>query len=240
MKFDFKNRKIQIAAGAVLALIVFAGICITGGRLEALVESIASRSLHTEVKISSIGVSLRDKAVTVKGIKIKNPEGFKTLNAVEIKKIKIAAENMTGDTITFNEVSVEGMEVTYEAGGGKTNLGELQKALKRPGHTDRAAPAEQASEKDLVVKKLVITGGKLTPALSAGGRDVAAPVALPDITMTDLGGRNREVSPARALNLVLSEIIATAARTVTKEKLFSAGGAAAEKATGAFKNLVGK
>lgn len=241
MKVDFKDKKVKIIS-AIAGLIVFItlGFCIAGSKLEKMVESIASQSLHTEVRISRIGVGFSDKSITVRGIEIKNPEGFKEANALVIKKIKIAADSLAGDTIVFSDVAIEGMEVTYELAGAKTNLGELQKSLKRPGQRIQGEAKAQTPSKDVVINKLEITDGRLIPALSIGGKGASAPVPLPDISMSNVGGKGRSISAARAINLVLSEIISTAARTASKQGLMSGAAAVSETVKGAASTATDK
>lgn len=230
MKIDFKNRKIQVVSAlvavAVLAAVVY---CVAGGRLERMVEAIASQSLRTDVEISRIAIGFSDKSITVRGVRIRNPEGFTVQNALVIGKIRIAADALTSDTITFNEVAVEGLEVTYELAGAKTNLGALQGSLKRPA---QSAPQEKAAPaKDVVIKKLEITKGQLIPAISVAGKGASAPLSLPDIRMTNVGGKDRALSASRAINLVLSEIISTAARTASKEGLLKGTAETVKSAT---------
>ena len=49
-----------------------------GSVAKALIEKVGSDVLQTKVTLSSVDISLSDQSVALKGLKIANPQGFKS------------------------------------------------------------------------------------------------------------------------------------------------------------------
>lgn len=205
--------------GGVAALVVILVIVLVlnlNTATKALIETVGTETLKTDVKLSGLDISLKNQTVALSGLTIRNPEGFQAKDLLKVGEIKVAAGDLTGDTIVLNEVTLRDMEVTYELGTGGSNLGKVKSNIRTsPG----SSGGDDGAGKSVVIKSLNIEGARLIPALVAGGKGTSAPVPLPPIRLSNIGSQSRPASAPEAIARVLNEIIRVSVATASREGL---------------------
>ena len=65
----------------------------------------------------------------LRGLKVGNPEGFETPSAFQLGAISIKVDTgaTSGEKIVISEIVIDKPDVTYELGGGGSNIDAIQK-----------------------------------------------------------------------------------------------------------------
>lgn len=207
-----KALKALLMFAVVLGVIVAGAVSLWLGRgVKLAVERYGPGLVGAPVTVGAVILTPWSGRGAIKDLVIGNPPGFKGARAVSVGsvEVKLRLSSLAGDTVVVDSVVVREPEIVYELGAGGSNLARLQRNAEAAKPKERSDPGEGAPTKSLLIKDLVVTGGKVGLAASAlGGKD--ATIALPGIHLTDLGGKGR--SPAQAVSQVLSALSASAAK----------------------------
>jgi len=227
-------KKIILGLVVVGALLI-AGSLFIGSNLDpiikAAIEKYGTAATKAETTVSSVSISLSSGEGSISGLKLGNPEGFKTDSAIKIGKvsIKVDPKSILGDgPIVINEIRIEQPEVTYEvAANGSSNLQTIQRnamAFKGQFADDETkTKAENKSEPEkearkIVIDKLVIEGGEASLSHEMlKGKNLAA-VKIPTVEMTNIGKEKGGVSALAVTKLILNQLT-TSAMAVAKDDL---------------------
>ncbi len=213
------------------------------------VEKIASKTLKTEVTVGSMDISLLSQNVTVRDLKIKNPEGYTAAeNILEMPEIRVTAESLMSDPIIMKEISVTGLQANMEMKNGRTNVRTLQSNMQSGSSAQQTAsnqtssgseePAEKA--KGIVIRDLKIADAKAVSAISLGQESQSAAISLPTIHMTNLGSEDAALEPPEAIKRVMNKlsqtIVASTSQSFIDDLTRGVGDKINEKLNGFFSN----
>lgn len=156
------------------------------------------------------------------GLRIGNPEGFKTDSLMEVGKIEVFFDpsSLFTDTIVLRKILIEDPRITYERGLRQSNFDALMEGL--PGSKADAAPAAEAKPeaeaaspeteaaepgKKVVLDELTVTGGHVRVSLTAM-QGIAAPIALAPVTLRGIGrdGDAPVLGTGQGIRLILGTI----------------------------------
>lgn len=209
-----KALKALLMFAVVLGLIVAGALSLWLGRgVKLAVERYGPALIGAPVAVGAVVLTPWSGRGAIKDLVIGNPPGFKGARALSVGsvEVKLKLSSLAGDTIVVESVVVREPEILYELGAGGSNLARLQRNAEAAMPRGEAAPAKGGPPKSLLIRDLVVTGGKVGLSASAlGGKDVK--IDLPGVHLTDLGGKGR--SPAQAVSQVLAAISAGAAKAV--------------------------
>lgn len=199
-----------IAVVIVIALIAIAGFYYLYSNLDRLVESAiekyGSRATQTPVEVAGVSIRLAEGAASISGLTIANPVGFSTPYAFTMEDIatRIDFKNSTRDKIVIDEVLINASDVVYEINDErKTNLLELKNNI--AGEPTKPEPeARPAEQPNLVIRRLVFTGGEVHANI--GPLDRQYELALPAIEMANLGGESG-APPAEITRQILNRLL---------------------------------
>ncbi len=191
--------------------------------IETAVVRIGSMVTGTPVRIESFSSSLFSGRVEMTGFKVGNPEGYHSPDALALKKFVIQLQPMSllGNRIIVDEVTIEELSADFEVTiAGRCNLVDIQKHVesfagadkakkeKEPAETEAELPADEKPAKEVVIKKLSVTGCQAT--ISSALLKTQVPVQLPPIEMTDIGEGQ---SIAETVNDLFLELLASITRS---------------------------
>ncbi len=229
-----------VVAGLVIVVLLFSGLIIKGA-----VNRAGPRLLGVPVQVQSVKLSLLRGHMTLRGLHVGNPAGYKTASLFDLRTLEVDLDvlSLLKKTVIIREIRIEAPEITYERGLKNSNIGALQAQLNPPGAaaTPAAAPPavqDKTGGKKVIIKKLTITGAKVKASITMlGGQTLSLP--LPPITLHDIGGgeENKQgVAFATAINDILNAILAGVSQVIT-----GVGGVAADgvKAAGDGLNKLG-
>jgi len=198
-----------------VAMVFFADPMITRAVNEA-----GPRLLHVDTKVESCRLSLLKGAVTLRGIELKNPEGFQTPRMVYLEELSVSVSpgSLLGDWIHVRDIEIRGVDLTYEeAGFGRSNFSVFASRLKEK--MDRKGPllgeSEPSDHTALTIDRLRVEGGRVTvSSVISRGKGIVLP--LPPLEVRDVGKGSR---------MSVSEVVSEALRRLGRKALDTTGGA---------------
>jgi hypothetical protein len=199
----------------IVLLVLIAALVVTAHfYLEVIVikavETAGPRMLGVPVTLEQASIRLLDGHVTLRGLALGNPKGFKTDEAISVDKVTIDLDPRTllNDVIVIKRIRVDAPDITYELGLGKSNIGRI---LEGSAATEKE---EEPSGKKVVIDDVLIENGRIRiSATMAMG--IAAPIPLPSIHLTDIGKEKRGASPLEVTKQILVAIVGTVTKVVT-------------------------
>lgn len=211
--------KRAIVIGVVAVVVVIGGAVFflfsnIDSIVKAAVEEVGSRATQTKVTLNSVKISPTSGEGALNGFRMGNPAGYKTESAMRFGtvSVKVDVASITKDIILIKEVVIAAPQITYELGGGGSNIATIQKnvdafAKSMGAGSGGAKPETSKAEggKKVIIENLYIRNGKIGVSASVlGGRQMDAP--LPTIHLKDIGKDKGGASPAEVADKVLSAI----------------------------------
>lgn len=207
-----KPLKAALLFAVVLGVIASGAVSLWLGRgVKLAVERYGPAYVGAPVAVGAVVLSPWSGRGTLRDLVIGNPPGFKGAHALTARSVEVDLElsSLAGDLIVVDRVTVRDAEVLYEVGFGGSNLSRLQRNAEESSSRSAPAPGRDAPVKSLLIKELLVTGGRVglsATALGGGG----ASLPMPDVRLTGLGGKGR--SPAEAVSAALAAIASAAGK----------------------------
>jgi hypothetical protein len=170
--------------------------------------------LGVPVTLEKAHLALLRGHVRLTGLRVGNPEGFKTDSLFDLGRLEIDLDvrSLGTDTIHIRKILVDAPGITYERGLTSSNIGKLLENLESKdssaGESKPAATEEGATR--VVIDQFVISNAKLKVSIT-GAAGFAAPIPLPTIELKDIGKEKEGATFAS----VIRDIVKAIAGTVT-------------------------
>ena len=172
----------------VLLLVLVIAFLVAGNALiKTGIETAGTKTLGVPVTVEGINLSLLKGQVSIKGLVVKNPEGYANDTLLELGEgvIKLDTGSLLSDTIKIELIKLDGTKLTMEQKGLTNNLKEILDRLPKEEKTE-TTPAEKG--KDLHIDKLEITNTNVkVKLLPIPGKSDTVSMNIDPIIMTDLG-----------------------------------------------------
>lgn len=227
-------------AAALLGLVAILGATVLwlSGNIDALIRdaitSYGSAMTRAPVSVAAVRIAATDGKGTISNLVLANPAGFKANHAIKVGRIDIDvdAASLTKDVVVIRRVAVVAPDVIYEKGATMTNFDAIQKNI-----ASYLEPSESKREgRKLIVEELSIRDA--TAQASAGFMNgKAVSVALPDITLKNIGKAKGGISPGELGQEVAGALKAKLTGAVNFDRLLKSTGQALDKAGTAIKGL---
>lgn len=211
-----KNKVIKIVFILLIVSIVIAGvgIAIVLSNINTIAKNaivkVCSYVLQVDVKLEKVNVSLLGGSLSMEGLVIGNPEGFKTKEAFSMDKIEVSLDikSFRTNEPIIKLISIENPRITLEQGFKNSNLKQLMKNASRfEGETPvEDTPESQAAQKEVRIDKLIVSGAKVSlsaPVLQ--GQALSVPV--PRIELAELGGKKEPITVAKSIKIFLNAVL---------------------------------
>ena len=184
--------------------------------IEAGAEALLSEAAGVGVTIESIETSLSTGEMTIRGLAVRNPEGFRTEHALEAGEVRVAMELATvfKDTVVVREITVEKPLLTYELGPEGSNLEAIRQNAESFAGSDSGSgsdggPRGDTPAKRLLIENLYVRDGKVAAsAVFLEGRSWQVP--FPDLHLEHISFG--EGGGAAAAEGIVDEVISTLVR----------------------------
>lgn len=197
-----KALKAVVVPAAVLLVIAAAAISSRlGAGVKLAIERLGPGIVGAPVTVGGASLAPWSGRLTLTDFVVGNPPGFRGARALRVGlvDVRLKLSSLRSDTIVVESVTLREPEIDYELGGGGSNIARLQRnAEGARGRAPAAAPGKPS--KSLLVKELVVTGGRV------GVQGVK--IDLPGVRLTNLGGKGR--SPAQAVSETLAAVASSA------------------------------
>jgi hypothetical protein len=201
---------------AVLVVIVIAAFVYILSSLDAIVagtiEHYGSQVTQTPVQVSSVSIDLKAGSGAIEQLTVGNPDGFSAPNIFTLGGIstRLDVASVGKDPIVIEEIRVDKPDVFYEINkAGASNIKELQKNIEQSTGSsgETAAETPESSGPKVVIRKLVIEGGKIEAHVVALG-DQPLSADLPPIQLNGIGEKSGGATGAEITHQVMNAIIA--------------------------------
>jgi len=211
-------KKVLIGVGGLVAVIVVVLVVVWSsldGIVKSAIETYGSEVTQTKVSVADVKLSLGSGEGSISGLNIGNPAGFSDPNLFKLGKIsvKIDTNTVTQNPVVIDEVIIQSPSVSYEINkSGASNAEILKKNVAEAtgggGSSGSSSAASEPSgeEVKLIIRKLVIEGGKAKVKIAAlGGLEQS--VNIPRIQLKDIGKKSNGASAAEIAEQVSKSML---------------------------------
>ena len=184
----------------VIGIIVVLAVVVElwlGSLIKWSVNNVAPKLLGVPTSVETVRLAPLRGKVFLENLHVGNPEGFHTDGIFDLAKmvVDLDMKSLLSDSIVIKEITIGGMEVTYEQGLLHSNVGTLLDNLS--GDQEKEAeeeveekPEEEAAEggKKVVIKKFSLADSKVRVA-ATGMMGLGLPIPLPSMELEDIGAK---------------------------------------------------
>jgi hypothetical protein len=203
--------KKAIAVLLVLLLVVAGGAWyFVAFRMDSMIqkqiETSASISLGTHVSVGTVKTNIKDGSLTISGVTIANPPGFRNKNAFSLNGIEAAVDYANFD---IKRMVIEKPEIVIEEIGGETNFTRILAALEN----QKADPAPDTDPADGGKEEPIITVRHFRMNESRAAYESESLDRYSDLKVDAVELNNIKGTPSEVANVIATAII----QEITKE-----------------------
>jgi len=205
----------------LLALIIALAIGVDlyiGPIIKMGMQDIGPQIIQVPIQVDTVDVNLLAGNAQFKGLKVGNPKGYKTRQAISVGTVVGSVDpfSVFSGKIIVHSVKVESPEITFEGGLNGSNLSKIMANVNAQAQNSAFAPSNNSSNTNNAVNNkpapkievgdFLITNAKVHVSLTGlFGKEMTLP--LPDIHLTDLGKGSNGLTPAQLTSTVLEALI---------------------------------
>jgi len=239
------NKKKIIILSVVFLSIVFLILDFLSYRVDKIVKNLiidqGNQALGQQVSVGKIDTSILGSSIKISNIEIKNLDGFKNKNIIQIKNINanFVLTSLFKDTIVIKDINIDGATLYYELVINnkevKDNVSSFKPALKNPAgslakeiEVSKELEAKNQSKKknkDFLINQLTINNTKINA--SSEFLDINKDITVNKMSFNNVGTNEKSTKFKEVLQMVFAnvllninnEIIQSDLKNKIKEKL---------------------
>ncbi|MEI6427360.1 MAG: hypothetical protein WCO45_03065 [Pseudanabaena sp. ELA607] len=204
-----KKHHIFVWLGFILLAIVTAVIVVAlniGTVLKPSIETNLTALLGTPVKISNLSVDLWQGKITIDGLTVQNPSGYRNPLLMRVGQIQMQVEwkSMIGDTLHLQELAIKSISIDMEQKLPNNNLLDVIKNLQKPSPSQPSAP-----EKKIKIDRFSLDNFQIRAQLNQFGVNLASVNAeISSLRLTDVGSNSDQgILMREAVSQILLEAL---------------------------------
>jgi len=219
------NKKKIIILSVVFLSIVFLIIDFLSYRVDKIVKNLiidqGNQALGQQVSVGKIDTSILGSSIKISNIEIKNLDGFKNKNIIQIKNINASfvLTSLFKDTIVIKDINVDGATLYYEVlinnKEVKDNVSSFKPALKNPsGASAKEIEASKELEsknqskkknKEFLINQLTINNSKINA--SSEFLDINKDITLNKMSFNNVGTAEKSTKFKEVLQMVFANVL---------------------------------
>jgi uncharacterized protein involved in outer membrane biogenesis len=219
------NKKKIIILSVVFLSIVFLIIDFLSYRVDKIVKNLiidqGNQALGQQVSIGKIDTSILGSSIKISNIEIKNLDGFKNKNIIQIKNINanFILTSLFKDIIVIKDINVDGATLYYEVlinnKEVKDNVSSFKPALKNPsGASAKEIEASKELEsknqskkknKEFLINQLTINNSKINA--SSEFLDINKDITLNKMSFNNVGTAEKSTKFKEVLQMVFANVL---------------------------------
>ena len=240
------NKKKIIILSVVFLSLTFLILDFLSYRVDKIVKNLiidqGNQALGQQISIGKIDTSILGSSIKISNIEIKNLDGFKNKNIIQIKNINanFVLTSLFKDTIVIKDINIDGATLYYEVlinnnKEVKDNVSSFKPALKNPsGASAKEIEASKELEsknqskkkiKEFLINQLTINNAKINA--SSEFLDINKDINLNKMSFNNVGTAEKSTKFKEVLQMVFAnvllninnEIIQSDLKNKIKEKL---------------------
>lgn len=216
--------KVMLTLFLVVVIVIVVLLNSFGGKVVRQAVNVGGPvALGVPVSLEDADFRLLRGKVFLKGLKVGNPEGFKTDGIFKLDSLTVDLDvrSLLSGVVHIRKILVDAPHITYERGLTTSNLGALMDGLEaKPAEgespveekKEEPAPApEPAAEQGgmkVIIDEISITDARLNVSLTVA-QGLSAPIPLPTISLHDIGKESEGASLIDVIRMVLKAILGT-------------------------------
>lgn len=204
--------KVVLVAAVLLVALIAAAVFFVFKNLDSIVktgtEKALTFALQVPCTVGAASVDVRAGTIQFDDIRIPNPSGYKAAHAMRFGLVRVEADLQSFRTEKgiIHLIRLSEADIILEKTGTSSNLQDLMKNAERLSSGEaEEAPQDEASKKKVVIEKLMIDGTKV--GVQVPVVDQTFSVQLPDVEKENIGGDDKAVSPAQAMQEILAILL---------------------------------
>jgi uncharacterized protein involved in outer membrane biogenesis len=219
------NKKKIIILSVVFLSIVFLILDFLSYRVDKIVKNLiidqGNQALGQQVSLGKIDTSILGSSIKISNIEIKNLDGFKNKNIIQIKNINanFVLTSLFKDTIVIKDINIDGVTLYYEVlinnKEVKDNVSSFKPALKNPVSSsakeiDVSKELESKNQskkktKDFLINQLTINNTKIN-AFSEF-LDINKDITLNKMSFNNVGTAEKSTKFKEVLQMVFANVL---------------------------------
>jgi hypothetical protein len=182
------------------------------------IETYGSQAINSRISVGNVSTSLKDGLVSISGVKIANPAGFKERNVFELDNISVSMDikSLFSKLINIHYVHINSPVIIYELGPLGDNLSEFKKKVHSDHGTTPGSPNEGAQAKKIIISDFRITNAVATVSLA---QLVQKSTKLPEIRISEIGQKQGGVTVSEASEQITDEVVRVVAESQVQKLL---------------------
>ena len=219
------NKKKIIIISVVFLSIVFLILDFLSYRVDKIVKNLiinqGNQALGQQVSVGKIDTSILGSSIKISNIEIKNLDGFKNKNIIQIKNISASfvLTSLFKDTIVIKDINIDGATLYYEVlinnKEVKDNVSSFKPALKNPaGSSTKEIEVSKESEsknqskkknKEFLINQLTINNTKINA--SSEFLDINKDITLNKMSFNNVGTAEKSTKFKEVLQMVFANVL---------------------------------
>jgi uncharacterized protein involved in outer membrane biogenesis len=219
------NKKKIIILSVVFLSIVFLILDFLSYRVDKIVKNLiidqGNQALGQQVSVGKIDTSIMGSSIKISNIEIKNLDGFKNKNIIQIKNINASfvLTSLFKDTIIIKDINIDGATLYYEVlinnKEVKDNVSSFKPALKNPaGSSTKEIEVSKESEsknqskkknKEFLINQLTINNTKINA--SSEFLDINKDITLNKMSFNNVGTAEKSTKFKEVLQMVFANVL---------------------------------
>ena len=219
------NKKKIIILSVVFLSIVFLILDFLSYRVDKIVKNLiidqGNQALGQQVSVGKIDTSILGSSIKISNIEIKNLDGFKNKNIIQIKNINanFVLTSLFKDTIIIKDINIDGATLYYEVlinnKEVKDNVSLFKPALKNPaGSSTKEIEVSKESEsknqskkknKDFLINQLTINNTNINA--SSEFLDINKNITLNKMSFNNVGTAEKSTKFKEVLQMVFANVL---------------------------------
>ena len=219
------NKKKIIILSVVFLSIVFLILDFLSYRVDNIVKNLiidqGNQALGQQVSVGKIDTSILGSSIKISNIEIKNLDGFKNKNIIQIKNINanFVLTSLFKDTIVIKDINIDGATLYYEVlinnKEVKDNVSSFKPALKNPaGSSTKEIEVSKESEsknqskkknKEFLINQLTINNTKINA--SSEFLDINKDITLNKMSFNNVGTAEKSTKFKEVLQMVFANVL---------------------------------
>lgn len=173
--------------------------------VETGVEKGATYALGVDTTIDDLSLSLLRGRLRMDGLRVDNPEGFKSENLMTSGTFELALQigSLFTDTVEVDSFLLDGLDIHIEQGLGKSNVGVIMDNLKKFESDEPAEDESRQAGKKVKVNKIVIRN--VNAYFHIGGAP-AIKVPVGEIVITEISSDGGGIMMGRLISKIMIAI----------------------------------
>ena len=210
------------------------------------VNKYGSEVTGTDVNLSGFHLNLKNGEATVKEVTVANPSTYKTKYAIQLGNVdvKVNLKSLTSDTIIVDKIIVNKPVISYEMLSlTQNNIADIINNVNKYTAVSQSEPveektAEDSSSKKVIIKEVVISNGEINGAMTAAPDVVSAAIALPTVTLNNIGEESDGMTIADSIALILNKLLSSVSTTVISSNIANLKGVVVDTAKESAQNAL--